>query len=953
MPIARIFACTLVAAGALLAGSSPVTAQSLPMAFEAASRHKAHHDGFTAQGPGYRLLLSPREAAFQLAPLSPSPNRAQRQGTSSDRVTMRLVGASDTAHAVQPASPTGYSNYFLGQDRRRWRTQVPLYNQVEYAQVYSGIDLVYYGDQRRLEYDFRVRPGADPKRIRLQFQGAQSVRIAPNGDLVVRLQQTEVRWHRPETYQMIAGKKRPIASAFVRNRRGQIGFQVARYDPSRPLTIDPQLIYSYKVPGSEINGMATDSAGATYLTGTVIDYVAGRANHLSFPVTSSAFQTTPHFTFIAKLNAAGTALLYATYLGGSLYDQANAIAVDGLGNAYITGSAQSTDFPITPGAFQTVNNASTEVVDLGFNGTGFVAKLSPNGDRLLYSTFLGGHTSAGSADTGRQIAVDAQGNAYIAGVANSADFPVTPGAFQTTAHSVNVPGTAFITKLNPTGTALVYSTFLAGSRGSQCNGLALGSAGDVYVTGFTSASDFPVTSTAFQKTSHNPDGGMTAFITHLNATGSGLLYSTYLGGSQHDYGASIAVDSSGAAYVTGDTFSSDFPFTPGAFQAPRETSGGAFVAKLDPTGSRLIYAAGLRGSDAGVIAVDRAGCAYVTGIAPADFPGVPPGIRLFPTTVGAAYRNLPGTSFGAYLTKLNPAGTALLYSTYLPDLDSGSGLSVDAQGVATVIGSQYVTRLFTHPIFPDFNADNHTDLLIRNQATGAIGTWFMNGAKVQGGVPFSQTPPATYSLVGAGDFTGDGSTTLVFQDRVDNRVVFWYTAADNTTRIVGGDYVYPTPEPGWKLVGVADFNQDGRSDLLFQNQKTEQMAIWKMNGPFYQGGNSLKPPSGGGWKAVGAGDFDQDGMPDILFQNATTGELRLALMQGTKLRTVEALAAVPAAGWKVVGIGDYNGDGWPDLLFQNADTSLAAVWYLKSMSYSGGSTLSLIMPAGWQIAGPR
>ncbi|MCW3096152.1 MAG: hypothetical protein JWL77_1770 [Chthonomonadaceae bacterium] len=789
----------------------------LPMAFEATAGRTDRRDGFLAQGLGYRLSLSPLEATFQLARTSPSSRlTVGHKEAVGEMLTMRLVGADASAHAVQDAVPTGHANYFLGRDRSKWQTDIPLYDRVKYRQVYQGIDLVYYGNQNQLEYDFLVRPGTDPKRIALKFAGARRVRIAPNGDLVLGLKQREVRWHKPLTYQTIAGKKRMVVSSFVLHRGGEVSFALARYDTSRAVTIDPKLIYSK-------------------LTG--------------------------------------------------------------------------------------------------------IAGIVPN-----------------------SLAVDSAGNTYIAGYGGGPDFPATPGAFQTT---TTTRGAAFITKLNPTGTGLIYSTYLGGSAGAESEAIVLNIAGDAYVTGYTNSTDFPVTPGAFQVTNPKPivfgaAQGPTAFVAKLNATGAALFYSTYLGGS-HQFGENgygIAIDKVGNAYVTGTTSSADFPITPGAFKTTRTDINGlivsnSFVTKLNPAGAALVYSTYMGESSLNAIAVDSAGGACVTGF------GVRPG---FPTTVGAVQRTTP--FFSACVMKLNTTGTALLYSTYLPGSTTGHSIALDDQGIATVCGEQdhtpgpygpamFVTRLLTNPIFPDFNGDGNTDLLLRNRITGDIATWFMNGFNVLESTNFSQTPPLTFTLVGAGDFLADGSATLVFQNSIDNRVIFWYTGGANNAIITGGDYVNQTPAAGWKLVGVADFNQDGRSDLLFQNATTGGLAIWNLSGPYFQSGSALSQSPGANWKVVGTGDFNGDGFFDIVFQSQTTGKIKIWFMNGTTFTSEGPLTTIPAAGWSVIGTGDYNGDGNADLLFQNQTTNQAVVWYLNGTTYTGGSSLSFTAPPAWNIVGPR
>ncbi len=965
----------------------PVNYARLPMAFEARGGQKDRHNDFAAQGAGYRLALSPREATFQLARAATRPTvgrqglQAENSPAQVETLKMQLVGANPSACAVQNAAPTGHTSYFIGKDPAQWRTGIPLYERVSYRQVYKGIDLVYYGNQHLLEYDFLVRPGTDPKRIALKFAGAQKVRIAPNGDLVLGLKQGEVRWHRPLTYQMIAGKKRTVASAFVLHSDGEVGFRLARYDTARALTIDPQLLYSTFLGGTtseHAGALAVDSAGNTYITGT--------ANSADFPTTPGVFQTTGHGAFVAKLNPAGTALLYSTHLGGSGNDTGNGIAIDSQGNAYITGETSSNDFPITQGAFQTTNKQATKN-----SGNAFVAKLNPTGTALIYSTYLGGQENIDGFDSGNGIAVDSQGNAYIAGVTNALDFPTTAGAFQTTSYyndtAVNIRPNGFLSKLNPTGSALVYSTYLGGSS-TTCYAIALDSAGDAYVTGGTSG-HFPTTPGAFQETNTIPvGGGNNAFVTKFNPAGTALVYSTYLGGSKDDVGFGIALDGAGNAYVAGTAFSKNFPTTPGAFQPTRtaiaDRNPNLFASKLNPTGSALVFSTYLGGSiedDCTGLVLDSAGNMCLTGVTSSPD---------FPTTVGASQRTLKGKGGdgNAFVTRLNATGTALLYSTYLGGTSSvggfagagdlAYGLAIDSFGNATVVGdtssldfpttpnafqrtfsaaatrsTAFVTRLSTHPIFPDFNNDGATDLLLQNSTTQQVAAWFMNGPTLQGSSGFSQTPPATYSLVGAGDFRGDGVTTLVFQDTVDNRVILWYTAGVNNAHISGGDYVSQTPGPGWKVVGVADFNHDGRSDLLFQNQTTGELALWFLKGPYYQGGLRLLNMPAAGWPVVGTGDFNGDGYPDIAFQNQTTGQIVIWFMNGPTFVDGDIVQTRPGAGWKVVGVGDYNGDGKADLLFQNQNTHQGAVWYMNGTLFQGGSLLFPGPPAGANIVGPR
>jgi hypothetical protein len=510
---------------------------------------------------------------------------------------MKLRNANPATRVTGVDELAGTSNYFIGNDPAKWRTNVPTYAKVKYEGIYSGIDLVYYGNQRQLEYDFIVAPGANPNRIAFDVRGAKRIRRTEHGELVFKVGEDEIRWHKPVVYQEKDGTRREIAAHYAITDTNSIAFEVAKYDASRPLYIDP-LIYSTYLGGSGQDagyGIAVDNLGNAYVTG----YTSSN----NFPVTSGAFQTTCCGAFVTKLNPTGTALVYSTYLDNGW---GRGIAVDATGNAYVTGNAGG-GFPVTPGAFQTVCGGTCEY------GNAFVTKLNPTGSVLVYSTYLGGSGVYGDLGTG--IAVDNSGNAYVTGQTSSTNFPVTPDAFQTTFGDGSTD--AFVTKFNPQGSALVYSTYLGGSGNDYNPNIAVDSSGNAYVTGTTQSTDFPVTPGAFQTTCGSARHCENAFVTKLNPTGSALVYSTYLGGSG-DTGNGIAVDSSGNAYVTGQT-GRRFPVTRGAIQKIGNLA--AFVTKLNPTGMALVYSTLLGGSDSDScwqtwgqsIAVDSFDNAYVTG----------------------------------------------------------------------------------------------------------------------------------------------------------------------------------------------------------------------------------------------------------------------------------------------------------------------------------------------------
>jgi hypothetical protein len=662
---------------------------------------------------------------------------------------MKLVGANTSATVTGAEELAGKSNYFIGNDPKKWRTNVPNYAQVRYAGVYPGVDLVYYGNQGgQLEYDFVVAPGADPSAIVLDVGAVREpptvaavsdrrsavgtpplqkrahrdapLQIAADGDLVVKTDGGEVRFHKPLVYQEqstvdssqltvqdeIRNSKLETRNSGTRHSslvtrhsldghytldaQNQVRFQVAAYDHSKPLFIDPVLTYSTYLGGNSADygyGIAADSSGNAYVTGFTISTNFPTVNPIQGTCPDCAYPGDYSDAFVTEFNPTGSALVYSTYLGGSKSDYGWAIAVDSSGNAYVTGTTYSTDFP-TMNPLQPTNHANP--INTEYCNT-FVAKLNAGGSALVYSTYLGGSV----IDYGYGIALDSSGDAYVAGYTTSPDFP-TANPLQ-----ADLAGTgtsdAYVAELNPAGSALVYSTFLGGSSWDYATSIAVDSSGNAYVTGLTLSTDFP-TVNPIQATN---GGYYDAFISKLNAGGSALVYSTYLGGAYYDYGMGIAVDSSGNAYVAGWTESTNFP-TMNPLQATNKANAAqynqtAFVAKLNAAGSALDYSTYLGGSrfDVGEgIAVDSSGDAYVTGYtASINFPTANP--------IQASCDNCLSPNFytDAFVAVLNPPGSALVYSTYLggSNDDYGRGIAVDSSGNA------YVTGITDSTNFPTVN----------------------------------------------------------------------------------------------------------------------------------------------------------------------------------------------------------------------------------------------------------
>ncbi len=530
--------------------------------------------------------------------------------------------------------------YYIGAAGARRTTAS--YLRVRYVNLYPGIDLVFVSAGNQLEYSFEIRPHADPNVIRIAARGSV-LNLTPEGVLRVGADSGAIAQMRPVAFQNENGPDRLVECEYLLKNGQEAILRVGAYDSSRPLFIDPVLDFSSYLggPGFDfISAAATDGQGNLYVTGET------SSANLTNPSTSTR---SSRDAFVAKLNNIGTQVT-VVYLGGSSYDSGRGIALDSSANIYVTGVTSSTDFPVTHGAFSTTAPGAQDA---------FVAKFNSS-LALQYSTYLGG----GSADSGLAIAVDSAGDAYVAGQTLSTAFPVSTGAFQKS----NSGGISdcFISKLNPSGSALVYSTYLGGSGLDLCAGIALDTAGNAYVAGTTYSANFPV----LAPLQASILGTATSFVTKLNASGSALIYSTYLGGSNIDNATAIALDSSGAAYVTGDTASIDFPATSAVYQNQLNGLYNVFISKLSPSGSALVYSTFLGGSSsdaAASIAVDAEGRALVGGYTSSSN---------FPTS-GALQATFQGV-FDAFVTVLDPAGASLVFSSFFGGAGDDRGYAIAA-----------------------------------------------------------------------------------------------------------------------------------------------------------------------------------------------------------------------------------------------------------------------------------
>jgi len=702
---------------------------ALPLSFEANVGQTGRCVRFLAHGPGRTVFLTADQAVLSLR--APRPGKQQQRGQQSlglrpaatsgalpaaaanDSAVLRMkfLGANPAAQVSGLDRLAARVNYFIGNDRAKWRTEVPSYARVKYAGLYPGIDLIYYGHQQSLEYDLVVAPGASPDAIGIAIDGADSARLDRSGDLILTSGGAGLELKRPRVYQQARdGSAEQIAGSYVvssaaRGSRAKsartVRIALGAYDRSRPLIIDPQLVESTYLGGSlgaQAFAIAVDGSGDVFVTGATASSDFPVASGVQSKIDAASGATNAFVTEIST--SGGQQLVYSTYLGGdgicefcpapASGDTGTGIALNSQGQIYLAGFTPSGNFPVTSNAFETFAEATW----LGMSA-GFLTVIDPTQSgaaQLVYSTYLAG---AGE-DYINALAVDSGGLAYVTGDANSPNFPVTAKVFEPQKASPSGIPNGFVSVLNPAASgsaSLVYSSYLGGSGGEDGRGIAVGPSGEVYVTGDTASSDFPVTpATALQEFPRS-FSSIPGFVTVIDTANSGagqLAYSTYLGGSFADTGNAIAVDSNGRAYVAGFARSADFPVTASAFQTVDTSAVTAFVSVLDPSMSgaaSLVYStflggSGVLGTEANAIAVDSQGLAYVTGFTcSTDFP-----------TSSNFLQAANAGGQDAFVSVLDPSQSgakSLTFSSYLggSGSDVGSAIAVDSQSLVYVAGS--------------------------------------------------------------------------------------------------------------------------------------------------------------------------------------------------------------------------------------------------------------------------
>ncbi len=631
----------------------------LPMRFEQNVGQSDSRVKFFSRGSGYAVFLTPDEVVLSLGSTDPAVFRMTLAGQNSNP---RIEG-------VDPLMST--TNYLLGADAGGWRKDVPSFSKVRYHSVYRGIDVVYYGNGSHLEYDFVVAPQADPNNIQLDYKGVESLSVDKSGDLVLNTGAGEVRQQKPTVYQDIQGKRVFLDGAYVIKGKRRVAFKVGRYDKSKPLIIDPVLVYSSYFGGTA-GGTTGDLGIAIAVDAAGNAYVTGHTGSPAFPVTNASQPSLGggQDAFVLKLNPAGTSVLFSTFIGGSASDEGHSIVLDGQNNIVIAGHTSSPNFPV-------VNGAQAKI---GGNQDAFVLKLNNSGTAILYSTFLGGDLD----DRALGVVLDTAGATYVTGMASSRNFP-TSNPFQGT----NGGGLSdvFVAKLNSNG-AIVYSTYVGGIGHDHAYSIAVDGEANAYVVGFTTSVNFPTKAPIIEFFNGGADD---AFVFKLNPAGNAMVYSTFFGGGGSEAAVRVAVDSAGSAHVAGLTSSPNFPLK-NAIQSLYFENSDAFVVKFTPDASDVVYSTFLGGfgtEGASGIALDAAGNTYVSGFTTSfDFPAV------------NSVQAFLSSDRDAFVTKLMPDGQKILYSTYL----GGFGIDGAVGLTATPSGDVFVTGFTTSGDFPISNA---------------------------------------------------------------------------------------------------------------------------------------------------------------------------------------------------------------------------------------------------------
>lgn len=633
----------------------------VPLYFEPNAGQADPSVQFLSRGGGFLTLLTGKEAWFI-------------SGGLRQPLQLTFLNARNPKPPIAGRRLPGISNYFRGKDPAKWRTNVPHYESVRFPEVYEGIDAVYYSGENRLEYDLVVAPGADPGVIELSWKGAERIRVDESGDLVLSTSAGDIRQRRPLVYQETGGRRVAIPARYRNGEAGGFRFELAAWDRKLPLVIDPVIAYSTFLGGTqgeEVLGITTDAGGPVYLAG-----YTKSANFPLFHPIQNTITSIFNDAFVTKLNVTGQVLVYSTFIGGENEDQATSVVADSTGAAYITGFTGSFGYPVTNNAYQK-----------NFSGVqdAFVSKLAPDGNVLTWSTFLG---TGDTQETGKAIGVDYAGYVTVAGLTNSNNFPTTPGAYRTT-YGGSYDG--FLTKFDPTGVTLTFSTYFGGALGMDTpNAMVIDPAGEIWIAGGTTSADFPTTPGAYSRV----QGGLEdAFVLKFSQDGKRVLLSTLLGGPGADSAFALTLEKEGRAVIAGQA-GTGFPTTANAYGRTVQGTGDAFVARFNSTLSSLI-ASSLVGSP---------GTEFAKGVKT-----LPGGYLIIAGSTQTSNFPVTRDAFGysgsaalpdGFLTMLEPLANNLRFSTVLGGVfwDVINGMAQDINGDVYVAGQTYSTD---YPITSD------------------------------------------------------------------------------------------------------------------------------------------------------------------------------------------------------------------------------------------------------------
>ncbi len=897
----------------------------IPLTFEENLGQANDSVQFISRSMGGTLLLSPTETKIALP--QKSSEKANKikspKSAANDLWQMTLRGANSQASGRGVEPLPGKSNYLIGKDSSQWRKNVSNFAKAEFGEIYPGVDIIYYGNQEKLEYDFIVKPAADPEQIRLGFDRAKQVSLDADGNLLIKTGAGIITQKKPFAYQEQNGVPQEIACHFNllddknAGEGSVVGFEVGEYDRDQKLVIDPVLVYSTYLGGSggdlfnseQGNKILADAAGNAY--------VVGVTPSPDFP-TLSPLQTARGGSdcFVTKLGANGSGLIFSTFLGGSQNDVCTGMDLDSAGNIYVTGQTLSDDFPLV-NAFQSVNKG---------NGDAFIAKLNPDGSAIVFSTFLGG----ASTESPSSIKLDQGGNICVGGSTASSDFPLMnpvqgspQGGFD-----------SFVTKFNPAGSALIFSTYFGGSADDFAAGPAVDAAGNIYLAGTTSSRNFPVTAGVFQSVKNGSDD---AFVFKLGNAGN-LVYSTYIGGSGIDNAGDIAVDGRGNVITTGFTRSLNFP-RKNAFQPSKGGTVDSFVTKLSADGKSLVFSTYLGGGELQRgfgVATDSIGNVYASGRTNSgdfplkkplqDFGGLddiyvakftPEGALTFSTPLGGDTNDL-GTRIAAddngniYVTGFADFGLRTTAGAFQPNLAGG----VDA----------FVSKINTdtRTARGDFDGDRKADIALFRPSNG---TWYVlnssNGSirTTQFGMKGDRPVP--------GDYDGDGKTDIaVF--RPSNGTWYWLRSSDNQFMAAAWGSADDRPVQG-------DYDADGITDLAVYRPSIGSWLILRSSD------NSLRVQQFGvAEDKPTQADYDGDQATDISVFHPTNGTwFVLQSFLGVKTQPFGLSTDTPVPS-------DYDGDGKDDVaVFRPSDGS----WYISNSLSNGFSATQFGMSGDTPVPG--